>query len=131
MQPANPLTLTLLPQRLAICRFDAQAAIPAWGLAGTFYSLTRTGDELSLVCAEAQVPDPIQREGGWRAFKVDGPLDFALTGILAGLAQALAQAGISLFALSTYDTDYVLVREAMLPQAVRALSAAGYRLRGE
>ena len=116
------LTLTLLPDRLAVCRLAPDAALPPWlAWDGGLISLTRTADELSIVCAEERVPGDVQAERGWRAFKVLGPLDFALTGILAGLAAPLAEAGISLFALSTYDTDYILVRAADLERALAAL----------
>jgi len=120
------LRLSFLSDRLAICRMEQNAAIPAWATASAFFSITRTAEELSLVCAERLVPAGVQMESGWRALKVEGPLDFALTGILAGLAGALAQAGISLFAMSTYDTDYILVKEKDLDRAVEALRAAGY-----
>jgi hypothetical protein len=85
-------------------------------------------DELSVVCQEELVPANIRAENGWRGLKVEGPLDFALTGILAGLASALAQAGVSLFAISTFDTDYILVKEKDLAKAIRALEQAGHRV---
>ena len=85
--------------------------------------MTRTDEELSLVLSEADVPRDMRAERGWRAFKVQGPLDFALTGIMARLSGVLAEAGISLFALSTYDTDYILVREGDVVAARRALVA--------
>ena len=88
--------------------------------------MTRTGDELSLVCAERNVPQGIPCEPGWRIFKIDGPLDFALTGILASVAQPLAEAGVSTFTISTYDTDYVMVKEQDVEKAVRALAAVGH-----
>ena len=93
---------------------------------GAISSITRTADELSVVCAEAAVPDGMQAERGWRALCVDGPLDFALTGILAGLATALAEAGVSIFAVSTFDTDWLLVKEDQRAEAVRALTEAGH-----
>lgn len=88
--------------------------------------MTWTVDETSVVCNAAAVPPGIQTETGWRAFVVAGPLDFGLTGILLSIAQPLAQAGISIFALSTYDTDYVLVKESNLDKAIAALVAAGH-----
>ena len=84
--------------------------------------MTRTADELSIVCPEEQVPGDLTAERDWRAFKVEGPLDFALVGILAELSGALAAAEVSLFAISTYDTDYLLVRAGKLAEAKRALS---------
>lgn len=123
------LVLSVLSPRLAVCRLDPRASLATLPFPAEFFSITRTGDELSIVCDESDVPDGAVVEPGWRALKVEGPLDFSLTGILAGLAGALAGAGISLFAISTYDTDYVLVRGASLPEAVSALRSAGYFVR--
>ncbi len=88
--------------------------------------MTRTADELSLVCAESAVPDGIQCEPGWRIFKIEGSLDFALTGVLVAVAQPLAEAGVSIFTISTYETDYVIVKAPDVERAVRALEAAGH-----
>lgn len=109
-----------------MCRLAADDEIPQWALRGGFASVTRTADELSLVCAESVVPQGIQREPGWRIFKIEGPLDFALIGILASVAQPLAEAGVSTFTISTYDTDYVMVKQQDLEKAVRALQGAGH-----
>ncbi len=119
------LSLQILAAPLAVCRLAANDPLPTWALSGDFLSITRTLDELSIVCPEAQAPPGVTVERGWRGLKVSGPLDFALVGILARLSGALAAAGISLFAISTYDTDYLLVRQADLPGAVQALRAAG------
>jgi hypothetical protein len=119
------LTLRVLPGVLAVCRLPPDAALPGRALSGRFVSVTRTAEELSVVCAEEVVPADGQCEGGWRALQVAGPLDFALTGILAALATPLAAAGISIFALSTYDTDYVLVKERTLAEAIAVLRRAG------
>lgn len=124
MSTAGGLRLTLLAERLAICRLEPQQPLPDWFPGrGRITSMTRTEEELSLVLSEADVPKDVRAERGWRAFKVHGPLDFALTGILARLSGALAEAGISLFALSTYDTDYILVREGDVAAARRALAS--------
>ncbi len=125
------LTLTVLPGTLAVCRLPADAALPAWAGGGALLSLTRTADELSVVCGEDAVPAGVTGERGWRAFQVAGPLDFALTGILARLTAPLAQAGIAIFALSTYDTDYLLVRTPMLAPACAALRQAGMIIIGD
>jgi hypothetical protein len=122
------LKLKLLPGLFAVCRLGAEAAIPEWALAGPLYSFTRTPEESSIVCQESQVPKGIQSEKGWRCFKIQGPLPFEMTGVMASLVDPLAQAGISLFAFSTYDTDYVLVKEATLVQAIQALTAAGHTI---
>jgi hypothetical protein len=124
------LDLTPLPERLAVCRLPADAPLPAWAMTGPWSSITRTADELSIVCREREAPGDVIAERGWRALKVAGPLDFGLTGVLAALAGPLAEAGVSLFAVSTYDTDYVLVKADRLAEAVRALIAAGHRVNG-
>ena len=90
--------------------------------------MTRTGDELSVVCLEADAPPAARVEGGWRALKLHGPIPFTEVGVLSALAGALAGAGLSLFALSTYDTDYLLVRDADLSRALAALRKAGYEI---
>ena len=124
----TPLELSILPDRLAICRLPADAPIPAPPAAGGLWSVTRTADEVSVVLPEAKAPSEGEIELGWRAFKVAGPLDFSLTGILAALAVPLTAARISLFAISTFDTDYVLVREADLERTKAALRAAGHQV---
>ncbi len=101
----NRLTLTLLPESLAVCKLPAGSALPVNSLNGPFWAVVRTREELSLVVAERDAPTDALVEPGWRAFQVVGPLDFSLTGILASLALPLAEAGVSIFAISTYDTD--------------------------
>ena len=120
------LTLSLLPNTFAICKLGPEADIPPWALAGDFSSLTRTKEELSLVCPQEVVPEGLQCEKGWRCLKVEGPLDFSLTGILASLTAPLAQAGISILAVSTFDTDYLLVKAGVVEMAVRELEKAGH-----
>jgi hypothetical protein len=121
--------LIVLPETLAVCRLDKGEKIPEWGLKGSFSSITRTEEELSVVCLQCQVPPGVKREEGWAALKVEGPLDFSLTAILASLTMPLAQEGISLFALSTYDTDYLLVKEEQLERAIRALQKEGHEIK--
>jgi|SRR5882724_6557213 len=118
------LLLELLEPRFAVCRLDARATVPAELLQGSqeFLSITRTAEELSIVCPEALVPVGAKVQPGWRAFKVMGPLDFSLTGIIATLTAPLAEAKISVFAVATYDTDYILVQEQDLEGAKRALA---------
>jgi hypothetical protein len=122
------LTLAVLPGTYAVCRLDGGAAVPGWATSGSFFSVTRTSDELSVVCEQGAVPQGVLCEGGWRCLKVQGPLDFGLTGILASLAVPRAEAGISIFALSTYDTDYIMVKAAGLERAVAVLSGSGHRI---
>ncbi len=118
--------MRVLPGELAVCRLDPSAGLPAWAMHGPFTAFTRTADELSVICPQECVPAGVLREPGWRALKVAGPLGFTMVGVLAGIAGALAGAQISLFAVSTFDTDYILVKQADLPGALQALRAAGY-----
>lgn len=120
------LPLTLLPDHLAVCRLAPDAPLPIWVAGPGLVSITRTDEELSITVAQDRVPGDVMAVGPWRALKVHGPLDFALTGILAALTVPLAQAGISLFAIATYDTDYILVRAETLEAAITALTAAGH-----
>jgi uncharacterized protein len=122
------LPMIIMPEHLAICRFGPADDLPATVFKASFWSATRTEQELSLVIAEDFVPQGCRCEHGWRAFQVAGPLDLSLTGVLSTIAAPLAIAGISLFALSTYDTDYVLVRETDLDQAISVLTHAGHRV---
>jgi uncharacterized protein len=116
------LVLSVMPGRLAISRLAPDASMPDWALNSSgFLTLSRTADELSVVCQEEGVPDDVRSEKGWRALKVEGPLDFSLTGILTYLLQPLAQQKISIFAISTFDTDYILVKEDKLAEATVAL----------
>jgi hypothetical protein len=123
--PEHRLTLVVLPGLFAVCRLPADAAAPAWP-SGSFYSVTRTADELSVVCRQEDVPASVRCEPGWRCLRVAGKLDFALVGVLAALLVPLAEAGVSVFAVSTFDTDFFLVKEADLDRAVGALRSAGH-----
>ena len=125
----RPLVLRTLPGRFRVCRLDADDAVPDWALtSGALGSVTRTERELSVVCPEEAVPAGIACSPAFGALEVSGPLDFAETGILAALAHDLSQAGVSHFALSTYDTDYLLVPAARLPEARRALREGGHQV---
>ncbi|MFQ5526522.1 MAG: ACT domain-containing protein [Thermoanaerobaculia bacterium] len=119
----DSLTLRLLEGQFAVARLAPDAAMPTWP-DGEITSITRTPGELSVVCAEAAVPADVQSSGGWRCLEVAGPLDFAEMGILSMLTGSLASAGVSVFAFSTFDTDYLMVRAPMLDRAVTALEAA-------
>jgi hypothetical protein len=125
------LALRVLPETLAVARLAEDAAVPAWAFAGPgVAAVLRRSGELTVVCAQDRVAahDGLVVERGWRALEVQGPLDFALTGILAVLAGTLAAAGISIFALSTFDTDVLLVRADRLDQAVAALRTDGHEV---
>ena len=123
--------LALLPGHHAFCRLEPAAGLPGWAMAGAFCSVTRTAEELSIVCPEDAVPAGVRCEGGWRLLRVEGTLEMGLVGIMAALTAPLAQAGISLMAIATFDTDYLLVREATLGRALAALRGAGHGVAGE
>jgi len=125
------LKLSVLPDEFSICRLERSDGIPAWALAGSFFSITKTAEELSIVCPAVAVSEGTKCERGWRCLKVAGPLQFNLTGILSSLAQPLAQAGVSIFAVSTYDTDYLLVKGRDLARTVEALQLAGHEVKGQ
>jgi uncharacterized protein len=117
------MSLTVLPERLAVCSVDKDQPIPMWALeSGNFYSITRTRDELSIVSYEGVVPVEVEAEKGWVAIKVDGPLEFNLIGIISAITTVLAENKISVFAISTYDTDYILVKEEDIKTAKTVLS---------
>ena len=120
------LELSLLPERLAISRLAADSPVPDWATRGPFYSLTRTRDELSIVTELSRVPVGVQSQPGWRVLKVHGPFVLSEIGILATLATPLAKARISLFAVSTFDTDYLLLASETLPAAIATLERAGH-----
>ncbi|MEJ2789070.1 MULTISPECIES: ACT domain-containing protein [unclassified Pseudoxanthomonas] len=122
------LALSLLPGRYAVAQLPADSALPAWWPSTGMRHAGWTDDELSLVCEEAHVPGNVRCQRGWRMFKLQGPFDFALTGILKAVLDPLAAAGIGIFALSTYDTDYVLVQAPRLDEALSALRDAGHRI---
>jgi len=125
------VTLSVLSHEFGVCRLNSMAEIPAWAMSSPFFSITRTPDELSVVCATASIPEGVSAERGWRCLKVCGPLDFAETGILLSLARPLARAGISIFAISTYDTDYLLLKARDLARAIVALRSAGHTIQHE
>ena len=120
------LRLSLLQGLYAICRLAADSPLPPWAQVGGFNALVRASEELSVVCALEVVPPDVTHEGDWRILKVAGPLEFSMIGVLAGLASALAEAGVSIFVVSTYDTDYLLVKAQKLELALEALRRAGY-----
>ena len=126
----RPLKLTLLAEPLAVCRLSAADAVPPWASGPGFQSITRAAGELSIVCAANRVPPGIHHQSGWRALQVEGPLPFTATGILAAIATPLAAAEVSIFAISTFDTDYVLVRQSDVQRAAAVLAAAGHHVAG-
>jgi len=124
------LTLIVVDGVFAVCRLEPGAPIPIWSTADDFFSITRTADELSVVCRQDAVPDGINCERGWRCLRVAGTIPFSVVGVLASLTAPLAEAGISVFAISTFDTDYLLVKENDLAAALAAFRRAGHVVQG-
>ena len=123
------VTLLLQAGEYAACRLLPSEPVPAWATAGGFCSITRTADELSIICAAAFVPANIHAERGWSLFKFQGPFAFTATGILSAVLAPLAAAKISILGLSTFDTDYLLVKTSQLDATVCALEAAGHTVK--
>ncbi len=124
------LRLELLPDIYAVCRLDADAPVPDWVDECPFSSITRTASELSVVCPDVRVASAVKKESGWRILTVEGPLDFALTGVLASLVVPLSRKGVSVFTLSTYDTDHLLVKNEQLDKAIQVLRDEGHDVEG-
>ncbi len=123
----KPIRLTLLRDEFSIHRLPADAQVPAAVFDCPFYSVSRTADEVSIVVPETVKLESTRNEPGWACLKVMGPLDFGLTGILAGISRVLAEEGISIFAISTFDTDYILMKKEARDRVVKALETAGYQ----
>jgi len=122
------LSLSLMPHTYAVCQFHPDKHIPYWALLGDFVSLTRTHEELSIVCQQDNVPDEIQAERGWRCVQVQGAFDFSVSGVNASLAIPLAEAEISVLAIATYATDYLLVKEENVELVIQVLEQAGHSI---
>ena len=122
------LSLKILPHPMAVCRLEPTAPLPAWIGETGFYSLTRSETELTIVCPETRLAPGTTSEIGWRCFKVQGPLDFSEIGIILSLTQPLAENGVAVFVISTFDTDYFMVKEKDLAKAIDALTAEGHRV---
>jgi uncharacterized protein len=126
---SKTLKYSLLPGRYAICRLGPAAVIPDWALAPSeFCSVSRTSDELSIVCPQDRVPSGLTVSQGWICLKLKGPFAFSETGVLTSFLNPLAEHGIGIFAVSTFDTDYVLIHEKCWAKAAEVLHAAGHEL---
>lgn len=121
------LRIAILPDRLAVARLDPSTPVPPW-VEGAFTSVTRTAEELSIVCAAAAVPADVRAERAWRVLKVEGPIPFEATGIAAALITPLAGARISVFLMATFDTDYLLLKEEVFERAIAILRDAGHEV---
>ena len=126
MIPNPKLNLRVLDGLFTVHRFATDQAVPDAVYTGGFYNISRTDAELSIVCADTIKLDSARAETGWCCIAVVGPLDIGLTGILAAMATPLAEAKVSIFAVSTFDTDYILVKADQLPLARQVLQAAGH-----
>lgn len=124
------LSLTEVEGLFAVCKLEKDGAIPTWATSGDFFCITRTSDELSLVCRQSAVPAGVQCEPGWRCLRVAGTIPFSLVGVLAALVTPLAEAGVGVFAISTFDTDYLFVKQQDFERAVAELQKAGHEVPG-
>jgi hypothetical protein len=122
--------LHTLDELYAIVRLEPDAELPDWVRGGHFWSATRSESELSIVCCEEDVPTDASAERGWCALELAGPLDFSLTGVVAALVTPLAEAEVPIFVISTFETDYLFVRERDLERSVDALAEAGHSVDG-
>jgi hypothetical protein len=122
------LTLLVVDGTFAVCRLTGGSPIPPWAIGERLFSLTRTADDLSIICDQDAVPEGIRCERGWRCLRVAGTMPFAVVGVLASLSAPLADAGISVFAISTFDTDYLLVKETDFEKSIGALQRAGHSM---
>lgn len=123
------LSVTLLAERVALCRFGPDSPVPVWTAdARQFLTISRTPTELSVVADERVVPNGVEARRGYRVLRVEGPLPLDLTGVFAALASPLADAGIPIFPIATHDTDYILVRDADIERALAALRTVGHKI---
>lgn len=122
------LNLKLLKDRYSVCRLNRNEEIPKWIFQEEFFSITRTDEELSIVCLQDKIKENIKCEKDWRILKIEGPLDFSLIGILSRISTLMANNGISIFAISTYDTDYILIKEESINRAIEVLENNNYNI---
>jgi len=122
------LKLSELQGEYAICKLNPGSDPPDWAFGGEFISVTQTADELSIICLYEQIPKQIPSQPGWSALKIEGPFDFDEIGVLASMTTPLAEAGISLLTISTFDTDYLFIQSENYQRAIQILSAAGHEI---
>jgi hypothetical protein len=124
--PFQQVTLNVVAGIFAVCRLEADAPIPPWAIECEFFSITRTGEELSIVIPEDTVPDGVVAERGWGCLRAAGNVPFSTIGVLASLTATLAASGVSVFALSTFNTDYLLMKQSEMSTALAALRKGGH-----
>jgi uncharacterized protein len=122
------LQFSVLPGQFAVCQLHRDEELPAWVYQSSFYTISKTADELSVVCEEHLVKGEIKKSVGWKLLKINAVLDLSLTGITAQFSTALAKAGVNLSVIATYNTDYILVEEAKLATATKALRESGFEI---
>lgn len=116
-----------LPGQYSIVKLPAEAPVPDWSAKGNFSSVTRTGEELSIVCPSENVPPNAQSPHQWVCLKLEGPFPFSLTGVLLAIIEPLSTQDVPIFAVSTFDTDYVLIQEEHADKALELLAQAGHQ----
>jgi hypothetical protein len=124
------MNFSIIQDSFAICKLAPDSAIPDWALTGIFHSVTRTSAELSIICPATNVPDAVTAERGFYGLQLEGPFDFQAIGILESFLAPLAQAGVPVFAVSTYDTDCILIQDKHWEKALSALIQVGHRTIG-
>jgi hypothetical protein len=125
------LNLEVVPGTFAVTKLAPGSPTPDWATRGVFTSVTRTTEELSIVCPEENVPADVKSERGWNCLRVAGQLDFSMVGVIASLVRPLAKAGIAVFVISTFATDYLMLKVEGFERAVQALARLGHRVRSE
>ena len=126
MSYPRSLHLVELPDTFSICRISLDSELEMWFLSEPFFAMVRSDDTLTIVCSQEKVPQEVQQERGWRALKIEGSFDFSETGVLESVLKPLAEAGVGIFAVSSFETDYVLVKEGSFEVACKALDSAGH-----
>lgn len=122
------IELVVMQGDYAVCQLPVGSDIPQW-VDGEFVSITQTGKELSIICRDNKIPLGVKAERSWALLKIDAVLDFSMVGIIAGISEVLSAAKISIFVMSTYDTDYIMIKRTSLPYAINSLESAGYRIK--
>jgi uncharacterized protein len=126
----HQLKYRVLREQLAVCQLPPGSRLPEWAMGAGFFCVTQTADEVSIVCEQGRVPDGVLVEKDWVVLKLEGPFPFSMTGVLTSFLQPLAAAEIPIFAVSTFDTDYVLMKREKLEESIKVLGRAGHEMVG-